>query len=122
MIIMTGTVTILVIIFANPLTRLFVGAKFQLVRTIVKIGSVVIVFGMVNYILGIIFMTNYDMKRQFSQAVFITGIVNVVLCLALSIQFSVIGTAIAFSFSEVLLCILLLLFIQSNRSKWAVQA
>lgn len=120
MVAMTGIITFLVIIFAVPVTKLFVGVKFQVVSTVVKIGSTVIIFGTINYILGIIFMTNFNMKRQFSQAVFITGIVNLIICLTLSSYFNAIGTAIAFSFSEILLCILLLLFIQSNREKWAI--
>lgn len=122
MIILTGIVTILVIAFSKPLTILFLGTEMQVANAIVKIGAVVIIFGVINYILGIIFMTNFDLKRQFSQAVFITGIVNLILCTLLSLKFEAIGTAIAFSFAEVLLCVLLILFIQSNRNKWAVQS
>lgn len=108
----------LVISFARPLTLLFLGPKFLATQTIIRIGALVIVFGVINYILGIMFMTNFGMKAQFTRSVIITGIANFILCFYLSLRWAEIGAAVAFSSAEILLFGLLLYFIYANHTKW----
>jgi PST family polysaccharide transporter len=120
MLVMATVITGLVIIFARPLTLLFLGAKFLATQKIIQIGAFVIVLGVINYILGIIFMTNFGMKAQFTSSVIITGIANFILCLILSLRWAEIGAAVAFTSAEVFLFALLLYFIFTNRTKWQI--
>jgi len=117
---LSGVITISVVVAAKPIARIFVGDGFESVKRVIQIGSPVVLFGVLNYIIGIIFMTNFGLKRQFSQAVIMTGLINVIVCFLLSKTWDVIGTAVALSFSEVMLCILLLYYVRSNRAKWAI--
>jgi PST family polysaccharide transporter len=117
---LSGVITISCVVAAKPIARIFVGDGFESVKRVIQIGSPVVLFGVLNYIIGIIFMTNFGLKRQFSQAVIMTGLINVIVCFLLSKTWDVIGTAVALSFSEVMLCILLLYYVRSNRAKWAI--
>ena len=118
MIVLTGIVTALIFYFSKPITHLLFGTEFILTSNIVKITCGIIVIGMVNYILGILFMTNFNMKAQFSCAVVITGIVNLFFCSVLSKLMGAVGAAIAFTSAEIILSILLISFIFNHRLQW----
>jgi len=118
MVILTSVLTAVVIYYSKPITHLLFGAEFVLTSKIVKITSGMLVIGMVNYILGILFMTNFGMKAQFSHAVVFTGIVNLFLCSALSKLMGAVGAAIAFTSAEVILSVLLISFIFNHRQQW----
>jgi len=118
MVILTSVLTAFVIYYSKPITHLLFGAEFVLTSKIVKITSGMLIIGMVNYILGILFMTNFGMKAQFSHAVVFTGIVNLFVCSALSKLMGAVGAAIAFTSAEVILSILLISFIFNHRQQW----
>ena len=115
----TTLIAIALIIFAKPLTLLFLGDKFTPSIAVLRISSFVVSLGLLNYIIGIVFMTNFGLKKEFSKGVIITGIMNTIVCLSLSYLFQEIGTAVAFLFSEFFLMGLLIFYIYINRSKWS---
>jgi len=113
-----GTITVLLMLGAKPLTILILGKSFLSAQAIIKITAAVVTLGVLNYILGIIFMTNYGLKREFSRSVLLTGVFNLFICLGLSYFCQAIGAAIAFTAAEFFLFTLLVYFILRNKSKW----
>ena len=116
----TFLLSLLIIFFAEPISSLLLGQEFSQSIHVLRIGSLVICFGVLNYILGIIFMTNFGYKRQFATRVMITGLFNIAICLLLSIYLQEIGAAIAFVFAEFFLLTMLSLFIYRNKKNWSV--
>jgi len=116
--ILTLTIVLLLMTFSSRITDLVFGKDFESSAIVLRIASFVILFGTINYILGIIFMTNYSMKKEFSNSVIITGLTNVILCFTLSYYFLYKGAAIAIISSEFLLLILLIYNIHDNKEKW----
>lgn len=114
--------SLIFLIYPEQITSFFFGEKFILSANVIKISSLAIMFGVVNYIIGIIFMTNYDMKKEFSICVILTGIVNVILCSFFSYYWLEIGAAISFIGAEIILLILMIYFItkRKNRLKYAL--
>jgi PST family polysaccharide transporter len=103
MILMTSVVVVGLIISSDLVVKLLLDHYNALGSTLLRIGSFVVLFGMLNYILGIIYMTNFGMKKQFMISVFITGIANIIVCFILSKYFNAVGAMVAFSFAEFLL-------------------
>lgn len=118
--VVSGFITILIFIFAKPITLFVLGSEFQKVTSIIQIGCFVICLGVINYIVGIIFMTNFDLKREFLRSVIITGLLNILLCFFLSFFWEEIGAAIAFTSAELLLLLIMIFFIRLHREKRAV--
>ncbi len=116
--IITLIISFAVYMFSDQVTQIFLGAKFALSRKIIEITVFVLFFGVLNYILGIIFMMNFGMKKQFTQAVICTGFFNLFLCSILTYFYSDIGTAISFISAEAFLFILLVLTIYKYRFMW----
>jgi PST family polysaccharide transporter len=100
---------------AALLTDIFLGESFQATEPILRITSFVIFIGMLNYILGIIYMTNFGMKATFSRSVIITGLLNIIICAILSFYFQAIGAAITFMLAEIILFIILIIYIKKNK-------
>lgn len=114
----TALLAIAIIIFAKPLTLLALGDKFLPSVRVLQIAALVISLGVLNYVLGIIFMTNFDFEKEFSRRVMVTGLFNIILCSILSYFFLEIGAAIAFVFAEFFLLILLSVFMARRQSLW----
>ncbi len=95
-----GTAMLLIIGFAHWIIYIIIDEQSLLGTQILQIGSAVILFGVLNYVLGIIYMTNFGMKKQFSNSVILTGFVNIIVCFLLSYQFKATGAMISFAFSE----------------------
>jgi PST family polysaccharide transporter len=107
----TFWVSFLLYVFSTKIALIVLGEEFIKSGSIIKISSFVVFFGTLNFILGIIFMTNYGMKNEFTKAVLLTGILNVIICYLLSYMWQEIGTAFAFLGAEIILFLLLLFFI-----------
>lgn len=116
--IIAGSVATFIFIFSEYLTLLAFGENFRETALIIKIASPVILFGVINFVVGIIFMTNYGMKKEFSYSVMIVGIINIVSCSILSYLMGALGAGISFFLAEVLLLILMMLYIYTNKNKW----
>ncbi|MHB2149579.1 flippase [Calditrichota bacterium LG25] len=112
-------IMVALILTAPWAVKIVIGQANALGETLLRIGSLVILFGVVNYILGIIFMTNFNLKKQFSTAVVIAGMVNVLVCSVFSKLWGAIGTVIAWTLIEALLFVLMSWFVKRN-SSWNV--
>ncbi|MDD5231588.1 MAG: flippase [Candidatus Marinimicrobia bacterium] len=115
-------ISILLFIFAAKIAYLLNGSDNPSMVLVIRITSFVILFGVLNFCIGIIFMTNYDMKKEFLKGVIIVGIFNVLICIVLCHLFIEIGAAVAFLISEFILLLILFYFINRNRIKWSPKA
>ncbi len=105
-IIMGGVAFIAVIvltIFSPWIMNLMAGEGIEEGTRLIRIGSVVIFFGVINFIVGIIFMTGFGMKRQFSNAVLATGVFGIAACFLLSYLYQANGAMASFTLSEAFL-------------------
>lgn len=112
-------ISILLFIFAGKIAYLLNGSVNLAMVRVIRIASFVILFGGLNYCIGIIFMTNYDMKKEFLKSVMIVGILNTIICAILCHLISEIGAATALLLSEFILFLLLVYYIQHNKRKWS---
>ena len=109
-------VSIGVIVTAPLLIKVIVGQNNADGVKLLWIGSGVIFFGVLNYILGVLFLTNFGYKVLFSRAVFITGIWGILSCFVLSYFFQAFGAMGSFTLAEIFLFIMLSVFsIQKKR-------
>ncbi len=116
--VLAGSVALGIFIFSDAITLLAFGEGFEATSKIMKIASPVILFGVINFVVGIIFMTNYGMKKQFSYSVITVGLINLVLCSFLSYLMGAMGAGIAFLLAEFFLLIIMIWFISSSPIKW----
>jgi PST family polysaccharide transporter len=107
----TFLVSLILFIFSDKIALLVLGKDFIQSGFVIRISSLVVFFGPLNFIMGIIFMTNYGMKNEFKKAVLITGILNIIICFILSSLWKEIGTAFSFLTAEFILSVLLFYFI-----------
>ena len=117
----TAFISLIIIGFASPITTIFLGKEFINTIAVVQIGSFVITLGTLNYVIGIIFMTNFGYQRQFAKSVIFTGIINVFFCLILSYYWQEIGAAIAFLLAELLLLLLFIIFLVRTKKQWSIE-
>jgi len=115
----TLIIALVMVLFARPLTILALGEKFLPAVAVLRIAAFVISIGVLNYIIGIIFMTNFDFKKEFSQRVILTGLVNVFVCFVLSYFWEEVGASISFLFAEAFLLMLLVTFSMRRREAWS---
>jgi len=118
--IITSIIVVFLFSFSEFIVINFLGSEFTRSIYVIQISSFVILFGSLNYILGIIFMLNFSLKKQFTISVLSTGILNLLLCSILSQSYLEKGAAYAFSFSETFLLINLIFYIILNKKKWYV--
>lgn len=117
MAIFSGTITAFIMLFSGRITSVALGPRFFDSTVVIRIGALVVFFGVLNYIIGIIFMTNFGLKQEFSKSVIITGIVNMFICYGLSKKFGLVGTALSFAGAEALLFLFMLIYIYRNKRK-----
>jgi PST family polysaccharide transporter len=115
-------ISILLFIFAAQIAYILNGSYNQPMVLVIRITSFVIFFGVLNFCIGIIFMTNFDMKKEFLKSVMIVGIINILICAILCHFYYEIGAAIAFLLSESILLLILFHYISRNRIKWLPMA
>jgi len=113
----SSVITVGILLFAKQITLVALGPQFTTSKIVIQIGSLVIFFGVLNYIIGIMFMANFGLKREFSKSVLIAGFSNLFICYLLSLKYGIIGASISFSGTEILLFLLLIFYIYRNRNK-----
>jgi len=100
-------IVVIVVFFAKVFTILIMGGMQINVITNLRICSLVILIGGLNYILGILGLVALGYQKEFSSATIIIGIINIPLCFLLVSLFKDYGAAIAFVASESLLLLLI---------------
>lgn len=101
-------VTLGVYIFAPLISNILCGAEFAASIPLIRIMTLVILFGEINYLVGIVGLINMDGQRYFFQSVLITGLFSVVFMLLMTPRCGGSAAAWAMSLSEILLFILCL--------------
>lgn len=101
-------VTLGVYIFAPLISNILCGAEFAASVPLIRIMTLVILFGEINYLVGIVGLINMDGQRYFFQSVLITGLFSVVFMLLMTPRCGGSAAAWAMSLSEILLFILCL--------------
>ena len=110
-------VTIGVYIFAPLISDILCGKEFAACVPLIRIMTLVILFGEINYLVGIVGLINMDGQRYFFRSVMVTGVFSVVFMLLMTPLYGAVAAAWAMSLSEVLLFILCLLSIFKIRKR-----
>ncbi len=117
-----AAISLLIVLFSKKITLLAFGPDFLTTSKIISISSGVVFFGVINYVIGIIYMTNYSLKREFAKSVIITGIMNIISCSLLSYLWDEIGTAISFASTELILLLVMSYYIYKNKRSWTTNS
>jgi PST family polysaccharide transporter len=116
--IFSSVIALLIYIWSDWINHLAFGNKFLDTSMVLRITSPVIMFGAVNFIIGVIFMINNNLKKEFLKSVILVGILNIIFCSFLSMKYYAIGSAVSFLMSEAFLLIIMLINIYKNKQKW----
>ena len=96
-------VTLGVYIFAPLISDILCGREFAACVPLIRIMTLVILFGEINYLVGIVGLINMDGQRYFFRSVMVTGMFSVVFMLLMTPLHGAAAAAWAMSLSEVLL-------------------
>ena len=106
--IVVAVVTIGVYIFAPIISDILCGKDFVACVPLIRIMTLVILFGEINYLVGIVGLINMDGQVQFFRSVLLTGIFSVIFMLLCAPYWGALAAAWAMSLSEILLFVLCL--------------
>jgi len=115
-------ISVILLCFSKYIGLLLLGSKFRASIPVIQISSIAILFSVLNYVLGIIFMQNYDLRKEFSYCVVGIGFINIIVCSTLCYYFQEIGAAFSFTFAEISLFLIINYFIYIRREKWNLAA
>lgn len=96
-------VAIGVYIFAPLISDMLCGSEFVAAVPLIRIMTLVILFGEINYLIGIVGLVNMDGQSLFFRSVLITGIFSVIFMLFCASHWGAVAAAWAMSLSEMLL-------------------
>lgn len=102
----TGVVLVvagLVYIFAPLISDILCGREFAACVPYIRIMTLVILFGEINYLVGIVGLINMDGQRYFFQSVIVTGMFSVMFMLLMTPYWEGEAAAWAMSLSELVL-------------------
>ena len=99
-------ISALVLVFAPWISDLLCGKEFSECIPLIRIMTLVILFGEVNYLIGLVGLVNLNRSRQFFRSVLVTGIFSVVFILTFAQKWGATAAALSMSLSEILLTIL----------------
>lgn len=97
-----------VFIFAPWISDLLCGIEFRECIPLIRIMTLVIIFGEVNYLVGIVGLVNMNRQRYFFGSVLITGMFSCILTLLLVVPYEAYAGAVSLAASEGVLMILCL--------------
>lgn len=111
--------SILLFVFSPFLIKLIFGNDFYYSSINLRIMSFVLLFGGLNYFIGIIGFLNLGYKKQYTFFVFISAFSSIIIAWILIPFYNAIGSSIAFLSGELLLVLFVILFliIEINRKK-----
>lgn len=106
--------SILTFIFAPLLSKIILGWEFDESIPLIRIMSIVILFGGLNYVYGIIGMVNMNKGKQFLYYVLIAGIISVLFCSLFAYTLTFYAAAISMILAEGILMISCILRMKTN--------
>ena len=98
----------LVYLMAPWISDLLCGVDFKGCIPLIRIMSLVILFGEINYLIGLVGLVNLNRSNQFFRSVLVTGLFSVAFVVILAGKFGAFAAAASMSLSEMLLTILCL--------------
>lgn len=101
-------VSALVYVFAPWISNILCGADMRDCIPLIRIMTLVILFGEINYLVGIVGLVNLDLQKQFFVSVLITGVFSVVFILIFAGRYGAYAASASMSLSELLLTVLCL--------------
>ena len=101
-------VTVMVYLFAPLISDILCGKEFADCVPYIRIMTLVILFGEINYLVGIVGLINMNGQRKFFLSVIMTGVFSVVFMLLVAPRWGGEAAAWAMSLSEMLLFVLCL--------------
>ncbi len=102
-------VTVGVYIFAPIISDILCGKEFVACVPLIRIMTLVVLFGEINYLVGIVGLINMDGQAQFFRSVLITGVFSIAFMLLCAPHWGAVAAAWAMSLSEILLFVLCVL-------------
>ena len=96
-------VTIGVYIFAPIISDLLCGKEFTACVPLIRIMTLVILFGEINYLVGIVGLINMDGQVMFFRSVLLTGVFSVIFMLVCTPHWGAVAASWAMSLSEIFL-------------------
>ena len=96
-------------IFAPVISDILCGKEFVACVPLIRIMTLVVLFGEINYLVGIVGLINMDGQAQFFRSVLITGMFSVAFMLLCAPYWGAVAAAWAMSLSEILLFVLCVL-------------
>lgn len=111
--------SIIAFVAAKPMVFLLCGNKFLDAVFLVKIMSPIILFGGMNYLLGIVGLVNLNQQKKFFLFVLLSGITSVIFLLSTVTFLGISSASLAMVLSEIILfcCCLYTLISMKNKSE-----
>ena len=109
-------INVFIMLFSNNIIKLIAGNFIYESALDLRILSVVILVGGLNYYFGILGLIPLKHEKFFSNFVLIVGSLNVILCLMLSILFKDLGASLSLVSSETILLILILIKVKTIKN------
>lgn len=109
--------TLFVVLFADWLIRLLCGAEFMAAKELLMVMSPVLLFGGMNYLLGIVGLVNLDRGRSFFGSVLLAGATSIAWVLLMASRLGALAGAWAMTLSEFVLfltCLIVLVGLWRN--------
>ena len=97
-----------VFVFAPFISDLLCGVDFRDCVPLIRIMTLVIFFGEINYLIGILGLINMNRQNQFFYSVLVTGVFSVLFIITFASRYGATAAAMSMSFSEMLLTVLCL--------------
>jgi polysaccharide transporter, PST family len=107
----------ILLLVSKPLIVFFLGGKFLHSINDIQIMSYVILFGGMNYFLGIIGLINMGYKKQFTIFVFISGIISILISVLFCRILFDVAASTAMLAGEFVLFVLLIFFLRNQHRK-----
>lgn len=103
-----ATVAVGLYIFAPFVSDILCGKEFAECVPLIRIMTLVLLFGEINFLVGIVGLINMDGQVYFFRSVLVTGLFSVLFMLLFAPMYGAVAAAWAMSFSEIMLFILCL--------------
>ena len=111
-------VAIGVYIFAPLISDILCGSDMVATVPLIRIMTLVILFGEINYLVGIVGLVNMSGQAQFFRSVLVSGLFSVIFMLICTPYWGITAAAWAMSLSEILLfCLCLFSLYRINEQK-----
>lgn len=95
--------SVITVFVASEIIRVISGGGFEEAASLVKIMSVVILFGGLNYVIGMVGLVNLNRQKDFFIAVMISGIVSILFLISTVSFWGIKSAALSLVVSEILL-------------------